>query len=112
MRVRGPRGPRRPRKAKNDKVFANAISQRLAKTERRSRSVFERGSTTVHYGYKVTQPPTWSKAYGQEVYVEHVGRTVAGYPELERYAEIICDAGYSVERHFDTLYVTKGGTQK
>lgn len=97
---------------KGDKVFGNTISALLGKTQKRSRSTYQRGSHTVFDGFKVNQPPTWSKRYGHEVYVRHVGKTVQGYPELEKYAGIIREAGYDVERCFDVLYITKGGNVK
>jgi hypothetical protein len=91
------------------KITASVVSRLLGKTEKRFADVFERGGHTLHAGFKVIQPEPWSKFHGTEVYVRYMGGKPGAYRTtmLDHYSDLLTEAGYTVERRHDTLYLTK-----
>lgn len=91
-------------------ITASAVSRLLGRTDKRFRDVFERGGHTLHPGFKVIQPnPSWSKFHGTQVYVRYMGGKPGPHRTtmLDHYTATLTEAGYSVERRHDTLYVTR-----
>lgn len=90
-------------------INAAVVSRVLGKREKRSQShaTRVRGYHDITAGFKVREPQGWSKYYGQQVWVEY--RSASGNAgvrasmdesgeakraRLERYAQVLRDAGY------------------